>query len=99
MVALTWTDDRTDPQWEISNEALQILQRQTDARGRKLEVVKLHQPGPIYITAEEAAVPTTYPACSRGSGERLAGSYVNSFIGNGWSYCQCSTTRTTRTRS
>ena len=84
VVMLTWTDDRDDPQWEISNEALEVLQNTTDARGRKLEVVKLHQPGPIYITADEAAgvdhIPGVQP---RVEGERLAGSYVNSFIGNG----------------
>jgi agmatine deiminase len=84
VVMLTWTDDRDDPQWEISNEALAVLENTTDARGRRLEVVKLHQPGPIYITADEAAgvdhIPGVQP---RVEGERLAGSYVNSFIGNG----------------
>jgi len=84
VVMLTWTDDETDPQWEISNEALRVLESTTDARGRTLEIVKLHQPGPIYISAQEAAgvdhIPGVQP---RVEGERLAGSYVNSFIGNG----------------
>lgn len=83
-VMLTWTDDVDDPQWEISNEALKILESETDALGRPLRVVRLHQPGPIRITAEEAAgvdqVPGVQP---RVAGERLAGSYVNSYIGNG----------------
>jgi agmatine deiminase len=84
VVMLTWTDDQDDPQWERSNEALAILREARDARGRPLEVVTLHQPGPITITAEEAAgvdpVPGSQP---RRAGERLAGSYVNSYIGNG----------------
>ena len=84
VVMLTWTDDESDPQWEISNEALRVLEEAVDARGRRLEVVALHQPGPITITAEEAAgvdaIPGTQP---RVEGERLAGSYVNSYIGNG----------------
>ncbi len=84
VVMLTWTDDEDDPQWEISNEALAILEAAADAQGRPLRVVKLHQPGPIRITAEEAAgvdhVPGSQP---RVEGERLAGSYVNSYIGNG----------------
>jgi agmatine deiminase len=84
VVTLTWTDDRDDPQWEISNEALEILERAVDAEGRPLQVVKLHQPGPITITAEEAAGVDAVPGVQRRTeGERLAGSYVNSYIGNG----------------
>ncbi|HEX6887266.1 MAG TPA: agmatine deiminase [Candidatus Nanopelagicales bacterium] len=84
VVMLTWTDDRDDPQWQRSNEALAILREAQDARGRPLEVITLHQPGPITITAEEAAgvdpIPGSQP---RTEGERLAGSYVNSYVGNG----------------
>ena len=84
VVMLTWTDDESDPQYERSAEALEILERTTDAAGRPLRVVRIHQPGPLTITEEEAAgvdvVPGTQP---RLAGERLAGSYVNSYIGNG----------------
>jgi agmatine deiminase len=81
---LTWTDDPDDPQWEISNEALRILEDTVDAKGRPLRVVRLHQPGPITITAEEAAGVDAVPGVQRRTeGERLAGSYVNSYIGNG----------------
>lgn len=84
VVMLTWTQDRDDPQWQISSEALRILRQSRDARGRALQVELLHQPGPITITAQEAAgvqhVPGTQP---RDAGMRLAGSYVNSYIGNG----------------
>ena len=84
VVMLTWTDDPDDPQWEISNEALTILEETVDATGRRVEVVKLHQPGPITITAEEAAgVDAVAGSLPRVAGERLAGSYVNSYIGNG----------------
>ncbi len=54
-IALTWTDDRADPQYERSAEALEYLQAQTDARGRRLTIHKIHQPGPLFLTAEEAA--------------------------------------------
>ena len=84
VVMLTWTDDEDDPQYERSAEALAILEAETDAQGRPLRVVKLLQPGPLRMTAEEAdgvdAVPGSQP---RTAGERLAGSYVNSYIGNG----------------
>jgi agmatine deiminase len=84
VVMLTWTDDRSDPQWQRSNEALEILTDARDAHGRRLEVVRLHQPGPITITAEEAAgVDRGTGAQPRVAGERLAGSYVNAYLGNG----------------
>ena len=54
-VALTWTEDRKDPQYEISRDAYQRLRHARDARGRRLTVHKIHQPGPLYMTAEEAA--------------------------------------------
>ena len=82
-VMLTWTDDTDDPQYERSRAALEVLSAETDARGRTLEVVKIHQPGPILITEEESsgvdAIEGTLP---RQTGDRLAGSYVNSYIGN-----------------
>ena len=36
VVALTWTDDRTDPQYEISLDALQRLDDATDARRQEI---------------------------------------------------------------
>jgi agmatine deiminase len=84
VVALTWTDDIHDPQYERSAEALDILGHTKDAQGNGLDVVKIHQPGPLHITEEEAAgvdaVDGTQP---RNVGDRLAGSYVNSYVGNG----------------
>jgi agmatine deiminase len=83
-VMLTWTDDTSDPQYEISREALEILRAARDSHGRPLDVTLVHQPGPILITADEAAgvdqVPGVQP---RVAGERLAGSYVNSYTANG----------------
>ena len=82
-VCLTWTDDRSDPQYERSAEAYEILADATDARGRRFTVHKLEQPGPLFMTAEQAAgvevVPGTQP---RRAGDRLAGSYCNFYIGN-----------------
>ena len=83
-VMLTWTDDEDDPQYPRSLAALQVLESTPDAKGRTLEVVKLHQPGPITITAAEAAgVDAVDGTLPRAEGDRLAGSYVNSYIGNG----------------
>jgi agmatine deiminase len=55
VVLLSWTDDENDPQYGRSAEAFSVLSSATDANGRKLEVIKLHVPGPLYMTDEEAA--------------------------------------------
>ena len=55
VVLLAWTDETSDPQYERSAEALQVLSEATDARGRRLEVVKVPCPPPLHITEAEAA--------------------------------------------
>lgn len=82
-VVLAWTDDINDPQYAMSKSCLDILEKETDAKGRKLVVHKLPLPKPIYITEEECSGldnmdfnPTRTP------NERLAASYVNFYIAN-----------------
>ena len=83
-VALTWTDDQDDPQYEISHEVFERLQAATDARGRRLKIHKIHQPDPLYMTeAESQGVDQTAGARPRRAGDRLAASYVNFYIANG----------------
>ena len=83
-VALAWTDDRSDPQYEISAENYDILCSAVDARGRRLKVHKLPLPRPVTITREESEgvlpVEGTYP---RKPGDRLAASYANFVFCNG----------------
>ncbi len=83
-VVLAWEDNEEDPQHERSQMALDYLESQTDAKGRKIEVVKIHVPNPITITAEEAAhvdqIEGTFP---RRDGDRLPASYVNYYNCNG----------------
>jgi agmatine deiminase len=83
VVALHWTDDRRDPQYEHSRDALERLSLATDARGREIEVIKLPMPGPLELTAEEAAGLLPRESSHRRlAGLRLAGSYVNFYIAN-----------------
>ncbi len=83
LVLLTWVEDPADPQHAISRDALARLEAATDAKGRSFEVVKVPAPGPLTITAEEAAgvepIPGTQP---RRAGDRMAASYVNFYLGN-----------------
>jgi agmatine deiminase len=82
-VALTWTDDRADPQFEISQDAYHRLRHATDARGRRLEIHKIHQPGPLFMTAEEAAgIDSDAGSHPRRAGDRLAASYINFYVAN-----------------
>lgn len=84
VVALTWTDDKSDPQYERSSEAYDALMSARDARGRSLSVHKIHQPDPLTMSNEEAAgLDALGSAFSRPAGERLAGSYINFYIANG----------------
>jgi agmatine deiminase len=83
-VVLTWTDDKRDPQHRVSLDAYERLMEARDARGRRLKVHKLQQPGPLYRTREEAHnVDTVDGMVARAAGERLAGSYVNFYMANG----------------
>jgi agmatine deiminase len=83
VVALTWTEDPADPQYAISRDAYERLRRARDARGRKLEIHKIHQPGPLYMTAEEAAGVDARPGSHpRRAGDRLPASYINFYIAN-----------------
>ena len=84
VVCLTWPEDRRDPQYPISLDAFERLRAARDARGRRLEVVRLPMPGPLRMSTQEAAGVLhhkgTHP---RVAGERLAASYVNFYIANG----------------
>lgn len=80
-VVLTWTEDRSDEQYAISEEAFDILSNEKDAQGRSITVHKIPQPGPLTITAEEAeGFDVAADAKMRKKGDRLAASYVNFYI-------------------
>jgi len=82
-VALTWTQDRGDPQYEICLDAFQRLKTARDARGRRLTIHKIDQPEPLYMTAEEAAgVDVREGSRARRAGDRLPASYINFYIAN-----------------
>ncbi len=84
-VVLAWTDDKDDPQYEMSLADLKILEQETDALGNHFIIHKLPIPKePVYIKPEELSGFSFEPGEDmREAGERLAASYVNFYISNG----------------
>jgi agmatine deiminase len=83
VILLTWSQDESDPQHAISRDALARLDASTDAGGRPFEAIKLPSPGPLRMTAEEAAgVEPREGTLPRRAGDRLAASYANFYLGN-----------------
>jgi agmatine deiminase len=84
VIALTWTDDKSDPQYERSDEACDYLMSNTDAQGRRFEIHKILQPDPILITPKEAdGVEAQDGTLPRQAGDRMAASYINFYFCNG----------------
>ncbi|MCF7354209.1 agmatine deiminase [Vibrio sp. CK2-1] len=82
-IVLSWTEDKNDPQYAISQHALELLQSSTDAKGRNIEVHKLTLPKPLHIAPSEGL---GFDACEgmvRETGTRMAASYANFLITNG----------------
>ena len=79
VIALAWTNDKNDPQYQFSNEAYKLLSKVTDAKGRKFEIIKIKVPQPIYMSKVESKGIQVgkYNAKSRLEGTRLAASYIN----------------------
>jgi agmatine deiminase len=83
VILLAWCDDPADPQHAISRDALAILEGETDARGRRFEVVKLPCPPALERTRAEYEGLDAEGRRHRAAGERLAASYVNFYVANG----------------
>lgn len=82
-VVMQWSDDASDPQHEIYQQAYRILAAATDARGRRLRIHKLQAPQPLVWTAEEAAgLDHGAAAMARVAGTTICASYINYYVGN-----------------
>jgi len=82
-VVLNWTEDKSDPQYELSSKAYDILKAATTATGDHLEIIKVHQPDPMFITEEEAqGIAVKDGSLPRVAGTRLPASYINFYFGN-----------------
>ena len=84
-VALSWTDDTSHPLYEICAGAREVLERETDARGRRFDVRLLPVTAEeIVVTQEEAdGVDLVEGAKPRLAGPLGYGTYANLLICNG----------------
>jgi len=84
LVFMYFTAARAQEVCDLRVKDLEYLESVTDAKGRKLEVIKIHVPNPITITKEESegvdVVDGTFP---RNEGDRLPASYINYYNCNG----------------
>ncbi|HLK70589.1 MAG TPA: agmatine deiminase [Steroidobacteraceae bacterium] len=83
-VCLTWPQSERDPQRRIAEDALQRLQAQRDAQGRRLRVHRIPAPPPLSLSAREARGILPRPGIRPlRAGQPLAGSYINFYLANG----------------
>ncbi len=84
VVLLSWTDDRSLPDYELCRSLYEQLKSATDAQGRAFEILKLPLATLPPMTEEEAEtiepLAGSYP---RKAGEPVFGGYINFYIANG----------------
>lgn len=83
-IVMSWTDDVDDPQHRMCLKNLEVLEREMDAKGRRIIVHKLPLPKtPVCITEYDAAGYVYEEGeDTREVGEKLAASYANFYITN-----------------
>lgn len=83
-VVLAWTDNEEDPQFPMSKACLDMLENETDAKGRSFTVHKLPIPEiPVCVNKNDLqGYEFEEGEDAREEGERLAASYVNFYFSN-----------------
>ena len=81
-VLLGFPDGDRDPQFRRSKADEKVLKESTNADGEPIQVIRIPMPGPLFATAEEAkGLISVNGSKPRRAGDRLAGSYVNFYMG------------------
>jgi len=83
VVALAWSDDKESLQYKYCQKAYKVLSKEIDAKGRKLQIIKVKLPKNIYMTSEEAKgiKQSNFDAKERLENSKLSASYVNFYQG------------------
>lgn len=80
VLALASCYDKTDIQYKYYLEDLEYLKNAVDAKGRKLQIVEIEVPKPLYMSKVESDGLTKTDAIERKENNRLAGSYINFYM-------------------
>lgn len=81
-VLLGFPEGDRDAQFRRSKADYDVLKGETNAAGEPIDVIRIPMPGPLFATAKEAAGLTIVAGSKpREMGDRLAGSYVNFYMG------------------
>lgn len=82
-ILLATCKDENDPEFERSKINKEFLEEQVDAYGNKFNIIEMPLPKPMYLSKEEEmGLVKNNNAIKRLEGRRLAGSYVNFYMGN-----------------
>lgn len=81
-VLLGWQENDRDTQFRRSTADLKVLQSETTWDGKPIEVIKMPMPGPLFVSKFEATgLEPADGSKPRETGDRLAASYVNFYMG------------------
>ncbi|MEI3605033.1 agmatine deiminase [Pseudogracilibacillus sp. SE30717A] len=83
-IAIGWTDDPNHPQYEVLQNIYHQLEKETDAKGRKLKIYKVPMPEEISLTESESReIDVTDYSYDRSSEVKFSPSYINCYLCNG----------------
>ncbi|MCL2218339.1 MAG: agmatine deiminase family protein [Chitinispirillia bacterium] len=81
---LSWTDDKSNPQYSVVKEALEVLEQASDADGKAYKIVKVPIPDIFYRTEEDCdGIELREDSKNRLVGEPIQASYINFAFANG----------------
>jgi agmatine deiminase len=84
VVAMSWTEDENDPQYQVLYDAYERLKNAVDAKGRTLDIHKIQIPTQIEMTDSESdGIDVARSSYGRTPGTKLACTYVNCYLCNG----------------
>lgn len=81
VIALNWTLDENDPMFPICQAALTTLEAETDAKGRKFQVIKVPMPT-LYYTKEQIEGLDSHDGTYERT-DKCPASYINCYLANG----------------
>ncbi|SFE83614.1 agmatine deiminase [Alteribacillus iranensis] len=83
-VAIGWTDDPDHPHYNVLQSAYKQLEKEVDAKGRKLKIYKVPMPAQVTISKEESRdIDFAAAAFNREADTSFIATYINCYLCNG----------------